>query len=160
VRRWGFTASLVVVEALTGAGLLGIIFGLLFVVGAILVWLQLLVRAALIYVLIVLAPLGFATRAHPGTRQRASRLRCEQSHRATLRSLAGDRWHLPQEVAVAEQAAGSRAPLRSPLPVQRREVDVGGRWLGQRQEVAQGRLRPVPEDPSLPSRSQEVVHQR
>ena len=32
-----FTASLVVVEALTGAGLLGIIFGLLFVVGAILV---------------------------------------------------------------------------------------------------------------------------
>ena len=52
-----FTASFVVVEALTGAGLLGIIFGLLFVVGAILVWLQLLVRAALIYVLIVLAPL-------------------------------------------------------------------------------------------------------
>ena len=68
-----FTASLVVVEALTGAGLLGIIFGLLFVVGAILVWLQLLVRAALIYVLIVLAPLGFATRAHPGTRQIAQR---------------------------------------------------------------------------------------
>ncbi len=68
-----FTASLVVVEALTGAGLLGIIFGLLFVVGAILVWLQLLVRAALIYILIVLAPLGFATRAHPGTRQVARR---------------------------------------------------------------------------------------
>lgn len=68
-----FTASLVVVEALTGAGLLGIIFGLLFVVGAILVWLQLLVRAALIYILIVLAPLGFATRAHPGTRQIARR---------------------------------------------------------------------------------------
>lgn len=68
-----FTASLVLVEALTGAGLLGIIFGLLFVVGAILVWLQLLVRAALIYILIVLAPLGFATRAHPGTRQIARR---------------------------------------------------------------------------------------
>lgn len=68
-----FTASLVVVEALTGAGLLGIIFGLLFVVGAILVWLQLLVRAALIYILIVLAPLGFATRAHPSTRQIARR---------------------------------------------------------------------------------------
>ncbi len=68
-----FTASLVVVEALTGAGLLGIIFGLLFVVGAILVWLQLMVRAALIYILIVLAPLGFATRAHPGTRQIARR---------------------------------------------------------------------------------------
>ncbi len=68
-----FTASLVVVEALTGAGLLGVIFGLLFVVGAILVWLQLLVRAALIYIVIVLAPLGFATRAHPGTRQIARR---------------------------------------------------------------------------------------
>lgn len=68
-----FTASLVVVEAITGAGLLGIIFGLLFVIGAILVWLQLLVRAALIYILIVLAPLGFATRAHPGTRQIARR---------------------------------------------------------------------------------------
>ena len=68
-----FTASLVVVEALTRAGLLGIIFGLLFVVGAILVWLQLMVRAALIYILIVLAPLGFATRAHPGTRQIARR---------------------------------------------------------------------------------------
>ena len=68
-----FTASLVVVDALTGAGLLGIIFGLLFVVGAILVWLQLMVRAALIYILIVLAPLGFATRAHPGTRQIARR---------------------------------------------------------------------------------------
>ena len=68
-----FTASLVVVEALTGAGLLGIIFGLLFVVGAILVWLQLMVRAALIYILIVLAPLGFATRTHPGTRQIARR---------------------------------------------------------------------------------------
>ncbi len=68
-----FTASLVLVEALTGAGLLGIIFGLLFVIGAILVWLQLMVRAALIYILIVLAPLGFATRAHPGTRQIARR---------------------------------------------------------------------------------------
>ena len=68
-----FTASLVVVEALTGAGLLGMIFGLLFVIGAILVWLQLLVRTALIYILIVLAPLGFATRAHPGTRQIARR---------------------------------------------------------------------------------------
>jgi hypothetical protein len=64
-----FTASLVAVEALTGAGLLGIIFGLLFIVGAILVWLQLLVRSALIYILLVMAPLGFATRAHPGTRQ-------------------------------------------------------------------------------------------
>lgn len=68
-----FSASLAAVNLLTGAGLLGIIFGLLFVIGALLVWLQLLVRSALIYILIVLAPLGFATRAHPGTRQIARR---------------------------------------------------------------------------------------
>ena len=73
-RRWASSAaSLAAVDALTGAGLLGIIFGLLFIVGAILVWLQLLVRSALIYILIVLAPLGFATRAHPGTRPIARR---------------------------------------------------------------------------------------
>ena len=52
---------------------MGIIFGLLFIVGAILVWLQLLVRSALIYILVVMAPLGFATRAHPGTRHVARR---------------------------------------------------------------------------------------
>ncbi len=68
-----FSASLATVDALSGAGLLGIIFGLLFVVGAILVWLQLLVRSALLYVLVVLAPLGFATRAHPTTRPIARR---------------------------------------------------------------------------------------
>ena len=68
-----FSAALSTVDALTGAGLLGIIFGLLFVVGAILVWLQLLVRSAMLYILIVLAPLGFATRAHPTTRPIARR---------------------------------------------------------------------------------------
>ena len=68
-----FSASLSTVDALSGAGLLGIIFGLLFVIGAILVWLQLLVRAALLYLLIVMAPLGFATRAHPATRSIARR---------------------------------------------------------------------------------------
>ncbi|MEZ5278978.1 MAG: hypothetical protein R2770_00765 [Acidimicrobiales bacterium] len=67
------SATLATVELLTGAGLLGLIFGLLFVIGALLVWLQLLVRTALIYIVIVLAPLGFATRAHPGTRQIARR---------------------------------------------------------------------------------------
>ena len=66
-------ALLKVADVLTGAGLLGIIFGVLFVVAALLVWLQLLVRAALIHILIVLAPLGFATRAHPSTRQIARR---------------------------------------------------------------------------------------
>ncbi len=69
----GLSASLVAVDLLTTSGLLGLIFGLLFIIGAILVWLQLLVRSALIYVLIVMAPLGFATRAHPGTRQIARR---------------------------------------------------------------------------------------
>ena len=56
-----FSASLATVDALAGSGLLGVIFGLLFLVGAILVWLQLLVRGALLYILVVLAPLGFAT---------------------------------------------------------------------------------------------------
>ena len=69
----GLSASLVAVDLLTTSGLLGLIFGLLFIIGAMLVWLQLLVRSALIYVLIVMAPLGFATRAHPGTRQIARR---------------------------------------------------------------------------------------
>ena len=67
------SASLISVDVLTRAGLLGGLFGILYVIGAILVWTQLLVRAALIYVLIVLAPLGLATRAHPGTRQIARR---------------------------------------------------------------------------------------
>lgn len=68
-----FSAALSTADALSGAGLLGIIFGLLFVIGAILVWLQLLVRSAMLYILIVLAPLGFATRAHPATRSIARR---------------------------------------------------------------------------------------
>lgn len=68
-----FAAALSTVDALSGAGLLGIIFGLLFIIGAILVWLQLLARSALLYVMVVLAPLGFATRAHPSTRVIARR---------------------------------------------------------------------------------------
>ncbi|MEZ5265181.1 MAG: hypothetical protein R2755_26155 [Acidimicrobiales bacterium] len=68
-----FSAALSSVDALSTGGLLGIIFGLLFVVGAILVWLQLLVRSAMLYILVVLAPLGFATRAHPSTRPIARR---------------------------------------------------------------------------------------
>ena len=68
-----FSASLATVDAFAGSGLLGMIFGLLFVMGAILVWLQLLVRGALLYILVVLAPLGFATRAYPSTRPIARR---------------------------------------------------------------------------------------
>ncbi|MCP3858307.1 MAG: hypothetical protein GY704_01510 [Phycisphaeraceae bacterium] len=63
-----FSESLADAERLTGAGLLGILFGLLFIVGAVLVWIQLLVRAALIYIVIAFAPILWVTRAYPGTR--------------------------------------------------------------------------------------------
>lgn len=50
-----FGESLTDVEQLSVAGLLGILFGLLFIIGAVLVWIQLLVRAALIYIVIAFA---------------------------------------------------------------------------------------------------------
>lgn len=68
-----FGNSLADVDQLTLAGLLGILFGLLFIVGAVLVWIQLLVRAALIYILIAFAPITWVTRAYPGTRSIAKR---------------------------------------------------------------------------------------
>jgi len=52
-----FGDSLADIEQLSLAGLLGILFGLLFIVGAVLVWIQLLVRAALIYIVIAFAPI-------------------------------------------------------------------------------------------------------
>lgn len=67
------SAAMSTADALGGSGLLGLIFGLLFITGSILVWLQLLVRSALLYILVVLAPLGLATRAHPATRSVARR---------------------------------------------------------------------------------------
>lgn len=63
-----FSESLADAERLNGAGLLGILFGLLFIIGAVLVWVQLLVRAALIYIVIAFAPILWVTRAYPGTR--------------------------------------------------------------------------------------------
>jgi type IV secretion system protein TrbL len=63
-----FSESLADAERLDGAGLLGILFGLLFIIGAVLVWIQLLVRAALIYIVIAFAPILWVTRAYPGTR--------------------------------------------------------------------------------------------
>lgn len=63
-----FSESLADAERLNGAGLLGILFGVLFIVGAVLVWIQLLVRAALIYIVIAFAPILWVTRAYPGTR--------------------------------------------------------------------------------------------
>ncbi|MEM7093699.1 MAG: hypothetical protein AAF567_11910 [Actinomycetota bacterium] len=68
-----FGESLTDVEQLSLAGLLGILFGLLFIVGAVLVWIQLLVRAALIYIVIAFAPITWVTRAYPGTRTIARR---------------------------------------------------------------------------------------
>ena len=68
-----FGDSLTDVEQLSLAGLLGILFGLLFIVGAVLVWIQLLVRAALIYIVIAFAPITWVTRANPGTRSVARR---------------------------------------------------------------------------------------
>ncbi len=68
-----FGDSLADVEQLSLAGLLGILFGLLFIVGAVLVWIQLLVRAALIYIVIAFAPITWVTRAYPGTRGIARR---------------------------------------------------------------------------------------
>jgi len=68
-----FGQSLTDVEQLSVAGLLGILFGLLFIVGAVLVWIQLLVRAALIYIVIAFAPITWVTRAYPGTRNIARR---------------------------------------------------------------------------------------
>ncbi len=68
-----FGDSLTDVEQLSLAGLLGILFGLLFIIGAVLVWIQLLVRAALIYIVIAFAPITWVTRAYPGTRGIARR---------------------------------------------------------------------------------------
>ncbi len=68
-----FGQSLTDVEQLSVAGLLGILFGLLFIVGAVLVWVQLLVRAVLIYIVIAFAPITWVTRAYPGTRSIARR---------------------------------------------------------------------------------------
>ena len=68
-----FSQSLTDTEQLSGAGLLGMLFSLIFIVGAVLVWIQLLIRAALIYVVIAFAPITWVTRAYPGTRTIARR---------------------------------------------------------------------------------------
>ncbi len=68
-----FSEALADAERLNGAGLLGILFGLLFIIGAVVVWIQLLVRAALIYIVIAFAPITWVTRAYPGTRGIARR---------------------------------------------------------------------------------------
>lgn len=52
-----------------GPALLAMFFGLVYVFAAVVVWAELLIRSALIFIIIVLAPLGFATRANTATRE-------------------------------------------------------------------------------------------
>lgn len=52
----------------TSPVLLPTIFGILYMAGALFVWAALIIRTALLYIIITLAPLGYATVAHPGTR--------------------------------------------------------------------------------------------
>ncbi len=54
-------------------GLLALIFGLLYIFAAMVVWAELLIRSALVYIILVAAPLGFASRASTGARQIARR---------------------------------------------------------------------------------------
>ena len=68
-----FSDSLADAERIGAAGLLGILFGILFIIGAVLIWIQLLVRSALIYMVIAFAPITWVTRAYPGTRHIAKR---------------------------------------------------------------------------------------
>lgn len=55
-----FSALLSDVDALSEVGLLGVLFGVLFIFGAILVWFQLVARAALVYLVLALSPIAFA----------------------------------------------------------------------------------------------------
>lgn len=68
----GFGAA----ATITAGGLLAIVMFLLFLVGALLVWIELIVRASLIYLLIACAPLTLAARIWPAARGAFRRL-CE-----------------------------------------------------------------------------------
>ncbi|MBW3613712.1 MAG: hypothetical protein KY439_00155 [Actinobacteria bacterium] len=57
-------------------GLLGVVLVVVFLVGALLVWVELVVRSSLIYLLVAFAPLTLAARVWPGTRG-AFRKLCE-----------------------------------------------------------------------------------
>lgn len=57
----------------TAGGLLALLFALIYLFAAMLVWAELLIRSALIYIVIVAAPLGFAARASAGAQQLARR---------------------------------------------------------------------------------------
>jgi len=69
-------AALVIGNTVTGvgdAGFLSLIFGILYIFGALMVWAELLIRSALIFIMVVLAPLGYAMRANPSTKRIARR---------------------------------------------------------------------------------------
>lgn len=70
VERYGATATLA-----TG-GLAAVVLLVVFLVGALLVWAELVVRAALVYLLVAFAPLALAARVWPATRGMFRRL-CE-----------------------------------------------------------------------------------
>ena len=57
----------------TGSVFLVLVFGVLWIAAALLVWAQLLIRSALILIVLVMAPLGYAARASAGSRQLARR---------------------------------------------------------------------------------------
>jgi hypothetical protein len=66
----GFGAS----SNVLSGGILGIVLFVVFLVGALLVWVELIVRSALIYLLIACAPLALAARVWPATRSAFRRL--------------------------------------------------------------------------------------
>ena len=69
-----FAGSLAVADVLSRSGLLGLVFAVLYIVGALLLWLELLVRSALIYLVIVFAPLAFSARVFPAARHMSRRM--------------------------------------------------------------------------------------
>lgn len=66
------SAPLTAASMSTG-GAMGAVFAVLFVVGGVLLWLQLLIRSSLIYLVIMFAPLALAARVYPGARHVARR---------------------------------------------------------------------------------------
>lgn len=69
-----FSALMGTADALSNSGLLGMLFALLYVLGALFIWIQLVIRASLIYVLIMFAPLAFAARVFDSSRHVSRRI--------------------------------------------------------------------------------------
>lgn len=69
-----FSALLGSADALAGTGFLGLLFALLYVLGAVFIWIQMVIRSALIYVLVMFAPLAIAARVFDGARHVARRV--------------------------------------------------------------------------------------